>query len=388
MRYRHIVHIHIPAFPITVARVGRPELRDRPVVVAPSRSERAPVLCVSPEARAEGIFKGIPLFKAIKRCPGLRILPLDPTLSERALGDLGRIVSHYTPLWEPARPGHLYLDLTGTERLWGRVRDTGLRVRREIGNRLSLPGTVGVAGNKLVSSIASRVMPGEELLDVVPGREAFFLAPLRVDLLPGIGRDRKRTLMEELRIVRIRQLAALDMDRLRLIFGRRAFLIHQRALGIDPTPVHPVSQEPVIGEERVLDRDENDDRVLLGTLYGLVQECAFRLRRRGLLPRRAMLRIRYADQVETTRHLKLPYAPLCDQDLYEFLERLFFRACTRRVAVRSLGVRFRDLAPPSRQLSLFHGTGNIDPGKEALTRALDRIRDRHGPGAVRYGRAV
>ncbi|MDQ1335784.1 MAG: polymerase, partial [Thermodesulfobacteriota bacterium] len=51
--YRHIIHFHVPALPIAVARISRPDLRDRPVAVAADRSERSLVLSVSREARSE-----------------------------------------------------------------------------------------------------------------------------------------------------------------------------------------------------------------------------------------------------------------------------------------------------------------------------------------------
>ena len=51
--HRHIIHIHISAFSIAVERVVRPELKDRPVAVAPPRSERALILSASAEAREE-----------------------------------------------------------------------------------------------------------------------------------------------------------------------------------------------------------------------------------------------------------------------------------------------------------------------------------------------
>ncbi|MFC1825108.1 DNA polymerase IV, partial [Thermodesulfobacteriota bacterium] len=168
--YRHIIHIHVPAFPIAVKRVSQPELRNRPVAVAPSQSARAIILSASLEARREGIFKGMPLGKAIKFCPDLRVLPPDPGLTERASQVLTGVAAQYTPLWEPSRPGHVYLDVTGTERLWGRAKDTAGHLSREIQSRLRLAGTVGVAGNKMVSSIASTIMPSEEVMDVDHGR--------------------------------------------------------------------------------------------------------------------------------------------------------------------------------------------------------------------------
>ena len=385
---RNIIHIHIPAFSIAVARVCRPELRERPVAVAPLHSERALILASSSEAREEGIYKGMPLGKATKFCSDLTVIPPDPGLTEKAHQVLTSVAARYTPLWEPSRPGHIHLDVTGTGRLWGRAKDTAARVRREIKGDLRLAGTAGVASNKMVSSIASRIFRSEEVLDVDHGQESLFMAPLKVDLLPGIGHVRRRILLEELNISLVREIAVMDMGSLRLVFGRQAYVIHQRAIGIDPTPVYPPRMKPTVAEEVTLPRDENDDEKLLGILYGLVEKCANRLRSRSLLPRKAGLVIRYADQQEITRRIHLPQLSFWDFDLYGPLEELFFKACRRRVRVRFMKVWFRDFSHPSSQLSLFSA---VAPGREkkvSVIQALDNIRSRHGDEAIQYARTT
>ena len=385
---RHIIHLHIPSFPIAVARVIRPELRGRPVVVAPPHSERALILSVSAEARQEGIFKGMPLGKAMKFCPGLTVLPPDHDLTSKACRVLAGVVARYTPLWEPSCPGHMYLDVTGTDRLWGRAKDAANRLRREIKEQVQLSGTVGVASNKMVSSIASQLMRSEGVLDVDHGREPSFMAPLKVNVLPGIGPVRRRILLEELNITLVRQIVALDMGSLKLVFGQQAYVIHQRALGIDPTPVYPPTTEPTVAEEVTLPQDENDDEKLLGVLYGLVEKCSHQLRSRSLLPRKAGICFRYADQEEVSRQVQVPNPSFWDFDLYAPLEAAFLKACRRRVRVRFMKIWFKDFSAPSAQLSLFAFAPHEEKKKAQVIRALDRIREKHGEELIQYGRTT
>jgi len=384
---RHIIHFHIPAFPIAVARICQPKLRDRPVAVAPARSERTIVLSASGEARKEGVFKGMPLGKAIAVCPKLTVLAPDPELTEKASQNVLKMVAHFTPLWEPSRPGNIHLDLTGTERLWGKAKDTSCRLRREVQARLHLSGTVGVASNKMVSRIASRIMPSEEVLDVGDGEEASFMAPLPVNVIPGIGRFRKKVLLEELNITRVRQLALLDINSLRLIFGMQAFAIHQKAFGIDPTPVHPPLEKPLVREEVTLSPDENDDRKLLGVLYRLVEKSCHRLRSRALFPQKAGLLIRYSDQIECKRLFTLPYSSFWDFDLYPPLENLFLKVYNRRMRVRFMRIWFEDFSVHI-QRSLFHDLSPDTKKKFPVIKALDRIRKRYGEEAIRYGKTA
>jgi len=385
---RHIIHLHIPAFPIAAARVCRPELRGRPVAIAPPHSERALLLSVSPEARREGIFKGMAVGKAVKFCPDLVVLPPDQDLTTRASSALAGMVSRYTPLWEPSRPGHVYLDMTGTGRLWGKAKDTALHIRREVGERLRLPGMAGVAANKLVSLIASRVVSSGGVMDVDYGRESAFIAPMKATVLPGVTRIHKKVLLEELSIVLVRQVAALDLGSLTLVFGRHAYLIHQRALGIDPTPVYPPQQEPSVSEEIVLPQDENDEAKLLGTLYALVEKCSSNLRKRSLCPRRAGMMFRYADQKEVVRNISLTHGSAWEFDLYPELENLFVRTCQRRVRVRFMRVWFKDFITPDPQLSLFSSPVHGSEKRAELTRALDRVREKYGGEAIRFARGT
>jgi DNA polymerase IV len=401
-QYRSIIHLHIPALPIAVARVSRAPLRNRPVAVAPLQSDRPVVLSVSSEARREGVFKGMSLSKAMKRCPGLKVLPPDPEVLEGACRHLAQTAARYTPIWEPSRPGHLYLDLTGAERLWGPVHDAARRFQREIRDHLGLSGTLGVAANKLVSNVASRLLPpGRDpmgMFNVEYGQEADFMAPLRVDVVPGIGRVRQKILLEDLNITRVGQLAAMDVGRLKLIFGRRAVLIHQYSLGIDATPVYAQAKKPMVSESAMLPQGENDDGKLLKTFWRLVETCFYQMRKRRWFPMKAGFLVRYGDQVVATRSLKISPAVcgnaqtdglhLWNPALFVPLEKLFFDVCRRRVRVRFLKVWFREFRALHFQLSLFHVPSPREEKTRRLVHAMDHIRDRYGEDVVFCGRAA
>jgi len=142
----------------------------------------------------------------------------------------------------------------------------------------------------------------------------------------------------------------------------------------------------MVGEEIILSGDENDDRILLGVLYGLVEKCAYRLRKRALFPKKAGLMLRYGDQVEILRRIPLPPGSVRDLDLYKPLEQAFFKACHRRVRIRFMRVWFRDFSPFTSQLSLFPSPHLDTEKRERVIPALDCIRERHGEEAIRYAR--
>ena len=105
----------------------------------------------------------------------------------------------------------------------------------------------------------------------------------------------------------------------------------------------------------------------------------------ALLPRKAGLIFRYTDQEEIMHQINLPRMSFCDFDLYAPLERIFLRACRRRVRVRFMKVWFQDFSPPTTQLSLFPTRAPVMEKKALATQALNRIRERYGDEVIRYG---
>jgi len=143
-----------------------------------------------------------------------------------------------------------------------------------------------------------------------------------------------------------------------------------------------------VSEAITLTRNENDDQRLLGILRGLVEKCCLRLRKREVLARRAGLLIRYADQIEVVRQARLSHPGFWEFELYPALEKLFFKACQRRTGIRFMKIWVRDFQPPSAQLSLFSQMSGSRDKDIQLIQALDRVRERHGEEAVRFGKTA
>ena len=381
---RDVLHLNVSAFPIGVERVVNSALRERPVVIAPTSSVRAVALAVSREAYLEGVRKGMPVASAKKFCRGLLVIPPNEPLYRRASAAVMDYLDQYSPLIEPWRAGHLYLDLTGTRRLFGLAVDTGAKIQRELKARFSLRSTVGVASNKLVSRVASRVIRPRGVFDVFPGGESTFLAPLPVEVLPGLD-DKAEAAISDLNIARVGELAAIPPEQLALALGPLGYRLHRYALGRDDSPVRPIGRALTVREEETLAEDSNDDRVVLGALYLLVERAARRLRRLKRLAGAVRIEITYADHVSASRQARLSQPGDLDGPLFEAARRLLEGAWTRRTRLRYLGLSLKELQPESRQLCFFEEKEN--PERVLLT-ALDALRARFGEQAVRYGRTA
>lgn len=390
---RSVLYVDIVAFPIAVERVVAPILRGRPMAVAPPGSTRATILAASLEAEREGIFTGMPVHAALRRCPALRVLPSNEPLYRRAAAAVLSLLSGYTPLLEPSIPGEAFLDLTGTKRLFGDAKDTAARIRAELDRRLRLTATVGVATNKLVSRVAARIIRPDGLCDIFPGSESSFLAPLPVILLPE-AESAPAEWFEDLGIALVRDLLVLTQPQLRIAFGWRGERLRRQALGIDDAPVCPPESSPSIAEEEILAEDSNDEAILLRVLLRLCERAGARLRSLGLAPQRLRVTLRYTGALTASRDERLTTPTGVPLRLFDAARDLMARVRSRRERIRWIELRLLRLARAARQLSLFGpevfagpDTGRIGAA-ETLAEAIERIRGRFGETSIVMGRIL
>jgi DNA polymerase-4 len=385
---REILHLDIRDFCIALERQRRPDLREWPVVVAPGQG-RTVVQAVSAEAREEGIHPGMVVARARQYCRRLTVLPPDFSLYRQAQEKIVTALGRFSPLVEPASLGHFFVDATGTRRLWGGLLDRADLMRRLVDTEFQLDTAVGVASNKLVSRVASRVVKARELCDVFPGLEASFLAPLAVNVLPGVGEVTTARLLAELNLQTAGELAHVSPMLLSQIFGAVGQRLRSMALGEDPSPVLTPKAAPMLREEVQLPEDDNHRHRLLGYLYGLVEALGRRLRSQNRCPGELALTATYADGVQARARERLAVAGCefhLDSFLYEAALRLFTQAVQRRIRLRRLSLNVAHLQTPFGQLALFPWD---DPGrgKEVkLLRAIDQVRHRFGNEVLYYGR--
>jgi DNA polymerase IV len=369
-----IIHVDIAAFAVAVERVIHPELRRRPVVVAPVGPSRSVVTALSPEAQEAGVRKGMILARALRHCRNLVVLPPNEPLYARASRALCRVLENFSPVLEPVGYGQAYLDMTGMGRLFGPPRDAAWRAQKEIRERLRLESSLGVAANKMVSRIAAVVTEPVGLQDVPPGDESAFLAPLPAPLLPGVG-PKTREQFLELNIRLIRDLAVMRLEHLALAFGRLGFVLHQRALGIDDTPVYPPRAVPAVEEDVVLAEDSNDWDLLQSALRGLCARAGERLRAQKQRAARLEVRVRYSDYREVAGKVKLVPPLQSTAGLTARAGRLLEQTLARRTRVRSLHLRLTELSSGPVQQDLF-----ADPAVQRRARLESALDQLHRPG--------
>ena len=138
-------------------------------------------------ARRYGVHSAMPLRTARRLCPHGIYLHGNHRLYRDYSRRLMALLNEYSPLVEQVSLDEAYVDLTGTERLFGPVTRTARAIQRRVEEELDLSISVGLATNKLVAKVASDFRKPRGFTVVAPGTETEFLAPLPVERLPGSG---------------------------------------------------------------------------------------------------------------------------------------------------------------------------------------------------------
>ncbi len=385
---RSIIHINVADFAVAVERLADRQLNGRPVIIAPEGAPRATVYDMSEEAYQEGVRKGMALRRAVRLCRRARILPPHTARYEQAMVALLRQALPFSPLVEPGEDdGHLFVDVTGTSRLFGPSVDVAWRLRQQTRKSLGLDPIWSLATSKLIAKVASRLVKPIGEYIVAPGDEAAFLAPLPIWLIPGIeGPDLNR--LQEFNLTHVHQVTALNRDHLDVGFGRRAGFLANALHGIDTAPVLPVGcRPPRVVLDHTFGTDTNEPSGVERWLHTLVEQAGYRLRRQGRVARRVSVSVDYSDGRRCARHVRIQPATANDMALFPFARQALKLAWQRRVRVRHLRLACDRLAYPPAQMPLFDADRRIARREQRIVAAVDQIRERFGQESIQVGRS-
>jgi DNA polymerase-4 len=386
---RSIIHLNIADFAVAVERAVDCRLRDRPVIIAPEGAARAAVYDMSEEAYRSGIRKGMALRRAARLCRDASVLPPHTDRYEQAMRSLLKQTLPYSPLIETGEAdGHLFMDVSGSTRLFGPPVDVAWRLRQQVKKDLGLDPIWSVAPNKLVAKVATRLVKPDGEYIVGAGEEKSLLAPLPISLVPGIERDDLLRL-RDFNLARVSQFTALSLEQLQIPFGARALFLYQTARGIDSSPVLPVGQKPPkVMADHEFGNDTNDRSSLESVLYRLVEQVGDRLRRRRRAARRVAVILDYSDGMRCARQLAARPATANDLTLFQLARRTLQLAWTRRIRIRHVRLICDRLIFPPAQLELFADDQEKTQKGDNLISAMDNIRHRFGNDSVQVGRTL
>jgi len=376
-----IVHVDLDAFFAAVEQRDRPELRGKPVIVGGDptdrRYTRGVVSTASYEARKFGVHSAMPLRTAYQLCPQGIYLPVDGAKYQRVSREVMTVLRRFTPVVEQVSIDEAFLDVAGSEALFGAAPEIARRIKAEVLGAVSLTVSVGVATTKLVAKVASDLRKPDGLVVVPPGEESAFLAPLEIRRLWGIG-PKTADRLSALGVVTIGDLAAVPVETLARVLGDHGATLHERALGIDGEAVHGGGEAAKsVSHETTFAVDVTDPAEIDRTLLALSEGVSARLRAAGIRAGTVAVKVRDSGFRTVTRQRALAEPSDLTDPIWRAAVELA-RPEVRGKKIRLLGVAATQLGAPE-QTSMFDV---VDSRARAVVEAADAVRRRYGDRAV------
>ncbi|HEX6057766.1 MAG TPA: DNA polymerase IV [Gemmatimonadaceae bacterium] len=400
---RRILLVDADAFFVAVARMADPEGAGRAklLIVGGSREGRGVVCSASYDVRAFGVRSGMPMARAVKLCPQAMCVPVPRGACSEKSREIRAELERWAPVVEGASIDEWYLDLAGTEALYGHepLAETARRIREAVVARTGLTVSIGGGTNKLVAKLAVELAKpkyGAAGVHVVPpGGEGEFMRGIELAAVPGIGPRFQERLRRD-NLVTVADVLALDAETLvRLVGERDAEWLLRVARGEHEGAVEAGEEAKSISREETFPRDIHDDPSLERELVRVAVRVAADVREEGLRARTITVKLRDADFTTRRKSRTLPEGVESERAIVAVALDLLRRLrAARRVGTRLVGVALTGFgAGPARQLGLFESAAVPVAGVEserdrALSRAADALRAKFGPDAILPGTLV
>ena len=377
-----IAHLDCDAFYAAIEKRDRPELRDLPVVVGGHHRGVVAACCYI--ARAQGVHSAMPMFKALKACPGATVIKPDMKKYAAVGRKVRTMMRNLTPLVEPLSIDEAFMDLAGTEALHGGSPATTLAaLARRVEEELSITASIGLSYNKFLAKIASDRDKPRGFAVIGRAEARAFLSDKSVSLLWGVGKAMRRLLRED-GISLIGELARIDEAELVARYGKIGRRLWLCARGEDDRRVDPESKAKSMSSETTLDSDSGELSRLSPILWQLAEAVAWRMKKAGIAGKGVTLKLKTADFRMVTRSRRLRGATQSAEELFQAAEPMLIRETDGR-AFRLIGIGIHDLVEAGQvvQGELFGGVGSA---QSKVENALDAVREKFGGDAIVKGR--
>lgn len=371
---RHIVHIDLDSFFVSVERKFNPSLIGKPVIIGGS-VERGVVASCSYEARKFGVHSAMPTRQALKLCPEAIVIHGTHGRYSEASQQVTQIIEEAVPLFQKTSVDEFYIDLTGMDRFHNAYKIAS-ELRQKVIKDTGLPISFGLASNKTVAKMATnQAKPNGQLL-IEHGKEKEFMAPLPISKIPMLG-EKTCLKLYGYGIEKIADLQRVELRFLESVFGKAGRFIWEKANALDDSEVVPYSDRKSISTEHTFDHNTADRKSLEAILVSMTEELAFKLRKEDKLTSCLAIKIRYANFETHTQQEKIALTS-ADHILIPGIKNLLQRAWNQSRPIRLIGVKLSNLCTGNYQINLFEDNEE----RIKLYRALDKINFRYGNKTV------
>ena len=291
-----------------------------------------------------------------------------------------RHLRDFSPLVEPFSIDEAFVELTGTEKLWGSPLQAAQAIKKRIKEEVGILCSVGIGPSKVVAKMAAGLQKPDGLTLLTEADIPRRLWPLPIGELFGVGKRMEQHLLN-MGIRTIGDLAQTPPKLLRQRFGVVGVTLRELARGQDSSPVNPSSLDTVksVGHQITLPKDYSLLKEIKVVLLELAEAVSRRARLGNYLGKTVSLSVRGSDFSGIHRSLTLKEATAYPSVIYETALKLFQQHWPQELPVRLLGVSLGNLVrAEGQQLSLF------EPEPQ-LYQAIDRIKNKFGEKSLLRG---
>jgi DNA polymerase-4 len=378
-----ILHVDMDAFYASVAELDNPQYKGKALVVG--AGVRGVVLSANYEARKFGIRAAMPVGRAKRMAPhAIFIAPEHhryAEISERVM----QIFHSYTPLVEPISLDEAFLDVTGSQKLFGDGREIAQKIRAQVEKDEGITCSVGIAQSKFIAKLASQHCKPNGMLEIKSDRILEFLHPLPVRAIWGVGPKTAESL-DRLGLHTVADIANTPRSTLiRALGDATGESLYELAWGRDYRDVVPDEPEKSIGNEETFARDIDSPEEILREFLRMSEKATARLRERNLYAKTISIKIKFADFTSITRSKTVPLAIDGTQEVYEIVKKLYLALRNDGARIRLVGVSLGNLTEASPVQLEF---GAREKGWRDADTAIDKAKARFGRESVRPGRLI
>jgi DNA polymerase-4 len=376
-----IVHLDADAFFVSVEQAIDPSLRGKKVAVG--GRERGIISSASYEARACGVYTPMPTARALKVCPDLVLVSHTAGRYGEYSRRLFDLCEEVTPMVERRSIDEGYLDVGPCGlKTAGEVEAAMHVLQKRIWDRLQITVSFGLATNKLVAGIASKLRKPRGFVVVPAGDEAAFLAPLEIGRLPGIG-VKTEAVLKAKGILRVSDVLTRTESELHALFGDGWRSLVAAARGEDDSPVETVEEDAKsYSQQETFREDIGSAEEIERVAKRMIDELMPKIRADGKRVRTLTIKVRYPGMENETAGRSLGVASDLEAPFYPLVLPLLRQAWTRRRPLRLVSVRFSGVEDNPSQLEMF---AEADEKRRRLAGVLDRLNDSGRAVVVRRG---
>ena len=362
------------------------DLREIPSVVAGDKESRhSIILAKSTPAKKYGIHTGEPLFQALEKCPDLVIVPPDYALYVEASRHFVQMLRQFSPVVEQYSIDEAWVDMTGTERIWGSPRLAAEKMRQRIWEELGFTVNVGISSNKLLAKMAGDFEKPNKVHTLFPEEVPAKMWPLPVRDLFLVGSATEKKL-KKIGIYTIGDLAKADLSAIKKKLGKHGETIWHYANGRNANMVTPEPAENKgYGNSVTTAKDITDHQSAYQVLLSLCETVAMRMRKDGKCGSCISVHLR-TNEFDHSSHQKLIHgATNITQTIFQTVCEVFDETWDGQTPLRQLGVQVTRLSQePYQQYDLFSDMSPLRyERKMRLDETVDALRDKYGEGVIR-----